>query len=118
MNRDETYGRRPGGRVVPVYAFTAGRTRSAGEEIPVEALVTSTELAERHTAGLNIEYRTIVEMGRQPVSVVEIGAALRVPVGVARVLVSDLANAGYLRVHLPQSDQKADGPAGYETLGR
>ena len=32
---------------------------------------------------------------------VEIGASLGVPVGVARVLVSDLANAGYLVVHLP-----------------
>ncbi len=35
-------------RVVPVYAFTRGRTRSAGRELPLEALVMATELAVRH----------------------------------------------------------------------
>jgi predicted ArsR family transcriptional regulator len=47
------------------------------------------------------EYRVILEMAERPVSLVEIGAALRVPVGVARVLVSDLAGAEYLAVHEP-----------------
>jgi hypothetical protein len=35
------------------------------------------------------------------VSVIEISATLRVPAAVTRVLVSDLANAGYLTMHLP-----------------
>lgn len=89
-----------GGRVVPVYAVTGGRTRSAGRDLPLESLVTATD----YTAGLaecQPEYRTIVEMADCPVSVVEIGAGLQVPVGVARVLVSDLADAGYLVVHAP-----------------
>jgi hypothetical protein len=88
-------------RVVPVYALTRGRTRSAGEEMPIEALVTANELADRHNPALQVEYREVLALVSGPVSVIEIGAALRVPAAVARVLVSDLANAGYLTMHLP-----------------
>jgi hypothetical protein len=104
------------GRVVPVYAVTGGRTRSAGRDLPVESLVTVTDGAARVT-DLQKEYRVIIDMAERPVSLVEIGAILRVPVGVARVLVSDLAAAGYLTVHLPQSTGAAGGP-GAEVLSR
>jgi hypothetical protein len=40
-----------------------------------------------------------------------------VPVGVARVLVGDLANGGYLDVHLPRT-AAGDGGPGHEILGR
>ncbi len=88
------------GRVVPVYAVTGGRTRSAGTELPMESLVTATEHA-RRVDNLRKEYRVILDMAERPVSLVEVGAALDVPVGVARVLVSDLADANYLAVHEP-----------------
>lgn len=95
------------GRVVPVYAVTGGRTRSAGRDLPVESLVTATD----HWAGdLQKEYRVIIDMASTPVSLVEIGATLRVPVGVARVLVSDLADAGYLIVHAPAPVDAAGRP--------
>ena len=87
-----------GGRVVPVYAVTGGRTRSAGNDLPLETVVTATD----RTAGIGDcqpEYRFIVQLAASPVTVVEIGARLHVPVGVARVLVGDLADAGYLVVH-------------------
>jgi hypothetical protein len=90
-----------GGRVVPVYALTGGRTRSGrGSEMPVETLVTVTPAGGR-AGDLRLEYRATVELAARPISIVEIGAALSVPVGVARVLVSDLVDAGYLAVHLP-----------------
>ena len=82
------------GRVVPVYAITGGRTRSSAAELPMESLVMATERAPWH--GMQAEYRAILEMADRPVSLVEIGSALQVPVGVARVLVSDLAGAGYV----------------------
>jgi hypothetical protein len=92
-----------GGRVVPVYALTGGRTRSSrGPDMPVETLVTATPSGGR-ADDLRLEYRATVEMAARPTSIVEIGAALGVPVGVARVLVSDLVDAGYLAVHLPPS---------------
>src|SRR6266542_193434 len=53
----------------------------------------------------------------RPMSVAEIGVALGVPVGVARVLVSDLADAGYLKVHAPRRDGR-DGRPGQAVLER
>ena len=88
------------GRVVPVYAVTGGRTRSTERDLPIESIVTATD---RGPHDLEPEYRTIVTMAVRPVTLVEIGAALRVPVGVARVLVGDLAASGHLDVHGPPS---------------
>lgn len=39
------YDWRSGDRIVPAYALTQGRTRTVGPELPLEALVTATELA-------------------------------------------------------------------------
>jgi hypothetical protein len=88
------------GRVVPVYAITGGRTRSSAAELPMESLVTATDRVSWH--GLQEEYRAILEMADRPVSLVEIGSALQIPVGVARVLVSDLAGTGYVAVYEPE----------------
>lgn len=109
-------GEHGGGRVVPVYAVTGGRTRSAGRDLPVESLVTCTDRTDRVT-DLQSEYRVIIGMADRPVSLVEIGAGLSVPVGVARVLVGDLADAGYLVVHAPPPATAQGGP-GPELLGR
>jgi hypothetical protein len=107
-----------GGRVVPVYAVTGGRTRANdGPDMPVEALVTTTE-AGVFAMDLQLEYRMTVELAATPVSIVEIGAVLGVPVGVARVLVSDLVNAKYLVVHLPPEPTTADGSLAPEILER
>jgi hypothetical protein len=107
-----------GGRVVPVYAVTGGRTRAnEGPDMPVEALVTTTG-AGVITMDLQLEYRITVELAATPVSIVEIGAFLGVPVGVARVLVSDLVNAKYLVVHLPPEPSTADGSLAPEILER
>ena len=62
--------------------------------------MTATERARRQR-DLEYEYRTIVELAGRPVSLVELGAALDVPVTVARVLVSDLVERGFLDVHAP-----------------
>ncbi|HEY0813989.1 MAG TPA: DUF742 domain-containing protein [Pseudonocardia sp.] len=86
------------GRVVPIFAMTGGRTRSTQRDLPIESLVTATE---RTCTDLEPEYRAIVGMARRPVSLVEIGAALGAPVGVARVLVGDLADSGHLVLHAP-----------------
>jgi hypothetical protein len=106
-----------GHRVVPVYAVTRGRTRADGQELPLEAVVTTTGLAQRAGASLQMESRAIVELCARPKSLAEIGAALRVPVGVARVLVGDLANGGYLKVHMPRTAE-GDGGPGHAILGR
>jgi Protein of unknown function (DUF742) len=95
------YGWQDSERVVPAYALTQGRTRSLGHELALETLVLATEFASRYEASLQLESQTIVSIASSPISVAEIGAALRVPIGVARVLVSDLTDAGYLIVSPP-----------------
>lgn len=98
-----TEGTAEGGRVVPAYALTRGRTRSVGPDLPLETLVTTTDAGLHRPSSLQAERRMIVELCAAPISVAEIAAHVRIPVGVARVLVSDLASGGYLAVHLPQS---------------
>ncbi|MBW0117905.1 DUF742 domain-containing protein [Pseudonocardia abyssalis] len=106
---------RPDGRVVPVYAITRGRTRSVeGRDMPVETLVTA--IADVLPGGLDPEYRTAVELAARPVSIAEVGAALGVPIGVARVVVSDLVGAGHLAVHLPPTGEGGPVPAVLERL--
>lgn len=100
---------RQDGRVVPVYAVTGGRTRAGDHDLPIEAVVTATEPdgADGAVQHLQPEYRAILDLARSPVGLVEVAACLGVPIGVARVLVSDLAEAGHLAVHTPGY---ADGP--------
>ncbi|HEY2223866.1 DUF742 domain-containing protein [Actinomycetospora sp.] len=107
---------RDGGRVVPNYAFTAGRTRSTKLDMPMEALVTATDLGLAKRAGLTPEQRSILEAAVEPLSLAEIGSLLGVPIGVARVLVSDLAADDHLAVHLPLVG--ADGRPRRELLER
>jgi Protein of unknown function (DUF742) len=105
---------RRNGRVVPIFAVTGGRTRANGRDLPVESVVTATG---RWAGDLDKEYRVIVEMAARPVSLVEVGALLGEPVGVARVLVSDLADAGYLVVDTPPRAD-SDGRPALEHLTR
>jgi Protein of unknown function (DUF742) len=98
MNADQG----DGGRVVPTYALTRGRTRSIGTDVPLEALVSATENGTQGVHALQLERRAIVELCTEPLSVGELATRLQIPLGVARVLVSDLASGGYLAVHAPQ----------------
>lgn len=88
-------------RVVPVYALTRGRTRSVGRDLPLEALVTITEGGRARLPLLRFEQARIARLCQDPHSVVEVASHLAVPVGVARVLVSDLHAEDALTVHLP-----------------
>lgn len=88
----------PSGPVVRPYAVTGGRTRSR-YELPIEALVFTTPLGESRSAALSLEKQSIAAMCRRVRSVAEIAAGLRVPLGVARVLVGDMADEGFVGVH-------------------
>src|SRR5512145_2395234 len=88
-------------RVVPVYALTRGRTRSHGNDLQLETLVSTTGTGLTSLPRLRFEHARIVELCRRPVSVAEVAAQLRIPLGVARVLVSDLHADDMLTVHQP-----------------
>ncbi|PWV84780.1 Protein of unknown function [Prauserella marina] len=79
------------------YAITGGRTK-ANYPLELETLVSTREAAVFAVPD-QIEHKLIMEECRTPHSVAEIAAALRVPLGVARVLISDAADAGLVTVH-------------------
>jgi len=87
------------GRMVRPYALTGGRTRSKGTELAIETMVTATAAGRSAGAGLAWERRAIVELCTSPQSIAEVSAHLGIPLGVARVLVGDLASEGLLAVH-------------------
>jgi len=98
----------PPGPVVRPYAMTGGRTRSR-YELAIEALVITTQYGEERSIALSLEQQSIAAMCRQVRSVAEIAAGLRVPLGVARVLVGDMADEGFVRVHQqPDRDEAPD----------
>jgi Protein of unknown function (DUF742) len=83
-----------------MYAVTGGRT-APRSGLAMEALVssaTSTQLGMSYTR----EFRAISELCRQVRSVAEISALLRIPLGVARVLVADMEVEGLVKVYQPQ----------------
>jgi hypothetical protein len=106
----------PEPRVVPVYALTGGRTRSRGDDLHLETLVTTTELGLASRPRLRFEQARIVALCRRPASIAEVAAHLRVPLGVARVLVSDLHADRMLTVH--RAPSTADGRPRTEVLER
>ncbi|MFF9345981.1 DUF742 domain-containing protein [Streptomyces sp. NPDC014734] len=92
-------------RVRP-YSLTGGRTRF-GHVLLVETFVAALEapeerreLANGASAGrLMPELQAIVEICRRMRTVAEISALLKMPLGVVRVLLSDLADQGKIRVY-------------------
>jgi hypothetical protein len=103
-------------RVRP-YALTGGRTQF-GHVLLVETFVATIDHPDEQPARTRggwaervPELRAIVELCRRLRSVAEISALLRIPLGVVRVLVSDLADQGRIRVygtgHGPGSPDRA-----------
>lgn len=91
-------------RVVPMYALTRGRTRTTGRDQPWETLITTTAAGVSALSRLRFEQARILRVCRRPMLLAEVAAELGVPVGVARVLVSDLYAEGLLVMHIPTFD--------------
>lgn len=98
---------RGSGRMVRPYAITGGRTRSSTTVLAMEALVVAT-VEGRARAALTLERRAIAGLAVTPVSVAEISAHLQVPLGVARVLVGDMAADSMVVVHQPKVGERPD----------
>ncbi|MPY91940.1 MAG: DUF742 domain-containing protein [Acidimicrobiia bacterium] len=99
MSRSEHPEDGPPPRLARPYAVVGGRTTPAQPRLAVEALVSTTEHGLANLAALSLEHRDITDLCREPHSVAEVAARLRLPYGVARVLVGDLASSGLVSVH-------------------
>ncbi|MGQ0716328.1 MAG: DUF742 domain-containing protein [Pseudonocardiales bacterium] len=82
--------------LVRPYFWTGGRT-AAQVDLAVETLVSATGHPPEPPA--RPEHRTILQLCATPHSVAELAALLSIPLGVARVLLGDLAATGSLAVH-------------------
>jgi hypothetical protein len=97
------------GRVARPYTITRGRTRPArDEEIEFETLVWTTSTAASWPSTLNAHWRAVADLCQEVVSLAEVAAHLGVPIGVARVLIGDMAEAGL--VHLQRPRHAGDHP--------
>jgi uncharacterized protein DUF742 len=84
--------------LVRPYTVTGGRTRPR-YDLAIEALVSAAPYPPRDVSTLTPEYRAIIDICRSWRSVAEVSALLRLPLGVARVLIADMAHEGLLRLH-------------------
>ena len=81
------------------YTWTRGRTKSTGFDLAIETLVSTSARGRTQVATLQVEHRAVAELCEQTRSVAEIAALLSVPLGVARVLLGDMAGLGLVTVH-------------------
>ncbi|WKX74460.1 DUF742 domain-containing protein [Streptomyces sp. XD-27] len=102
--------------LVRPYAMTGGRTRPR-YQLAIEALVHTTADPSRLQGQLP-EHQRICQLCREIKSVAEISALLAIPLGVARILVADLAEAGLVAIHQPGGDETAGGQPDVTLLER
>lgn len=88
---------RKSARVRP-YAITGGRTKTR-QPLLLETLISVPQFDPRLHSALIPESWRIYEFCQERKSITEISAWLKIPLGVVRVLVSDLAEQGRIRVH-------------------
>ncbi|MBL7494969.1 DUF742 domain-containing protein [Frankia sp. CNm7] len=101
------------GPVVRPYAVTGGRTQPKGAALELVALVATTRqgiaVARDLPPTMPPEWRDIAHLCQRLQSVAEISALLDLPLGVAQVLVADMAQAGLVSVQRPA--RPADRPS-------
>ncbi|MFF4868666.1 DUF742 domain-containing protein [Streptomyces sp. NPDC003444] len=102
--------------LVRPYAMTGGRTRPR-YQLAIEALVSTTADPSRLQGQLP-EHQRICRLCFEIKSVAEISALLSIPLGVARILVADLAEAGLVAIHQPGGDEAAGGQPDVTLLER
>lgn len=95
-------------RRVRSYALTLGRTRPS-LPLLLETLVTALDTGPGGLSGMTPEQRNIYLACTESRSVTEIATTVQLPIGVVRVLISDLAQQGKVEIHRtvgsgPQAD--------------
>ena len=93
------------------YLLTAGRV-AGGEEavppLPIETQVVATASGLAVLDTLAFERRDIIAACRQPQSLAEVAAKLRLHLNVVRVLAADLRADGFLAVYVPSAKTSRD----------
>jgi Protein of unknown function (DUF742) len=106
--RDDPWLDRNAGPVVRPYALTGGRTRPTGEAIDLLATVTSTEAGAPEEMLLEPEHMEVMRSCRQPTPVADLASDLNLPLGVVRILLSDMRVHGLITIRPPTRTRLTD----------
>lgn len=79
------------------YARTGGRTHPV-RDLGVETLVSTSDLGRDSWSVRSVEHIAIARLCERTHSVAEVSALLQLPLGVARVLLADMADAGLVEI--------------------
>jgi hypothetical protein len=90
------------------YLLTSGRAQPIDHTLEIEAQVLTSLLGTASHPKLTFEHREIVSLCRTTKSVAEVAALLGLHIGVARVLVADLAGLGYVVLRRPDTRPSQD----------
>lgn len=101
MSTDDRWLDDAAGPVVRPYAITGGRTQAAESTLELVAMVATTERGLAMIDHIDGEHQDIVRRCRRPLSIAELSAHLNIPLGVGRVLVTDLLEQGLVVVRRP-----------------
>ena len=105
--RDDQWFDRNDGPVVRPYALTRGRTRPTGEVIDLLALVSSTNAAIDEFV-LEPEYLAVIRHCQPPKPVADLASDLNLPLGVVRILLSDMREHGLITIRPPVRNRLTD----------
>jgi len=95
---------REAGPVVRHYALTAGRTRPPGEKLDLIDVVTAVtpvtagSASPADTRDLQPEHRRLIDLCQAPAAVADLASQIDLPLGVIRILLSDLRDRGLVRI--------------------
>jgi Protein of unknown function (DUF742) len=96
------------GPIVRPYALTGGRTRPKGETFELTSMITAVRGVRADVHDLEPEHLTLLSMCRLPASVADLAADLDLPLGVVRILLSDVRERGLISVHHPVPTRVTD----------
>jgi hypothetical protein len=93
---------RDAGPVVRPYALTGGRTRPLGQSFDLLAVVAAAvDLSAIDRMLLEPEYVTVLRLCRKPTAVVDLASDLDLPLGVVRIMLSDMRERGLITIGRP-----------------
>ncbi|CCH33493.1 DUF742 domain-containing protein [Actinosynnema sp. NPDC047251] len=102
---DPDFPREEAASSVRAYSWTGGRTTSS-HQLEIETLVSVVDW--EFPGALQSEYQEVLNLVAAPRSVAEVAALLRLPLGVAKVLLGDMAERGLIDVHGTASAEEPD----------
>lgn len=90
--------------LVRPYTVTGGRTKPQ-YHLEIEAMVKAAHYGAGDVSRLSPEFQAILELCRDWRSVAEVSAVLQMSLGVARILITDMAVAGLVRIQQLNHDE-------------